>query len=58
MGAKVSAEMLAARKLIEKGTHTAYAAAKQCNISQGAISKSQWYKDFIAAGAKKRGKKK
>lgn len=48
MGARISAEMRAARKLVEAG-HTAYAAAKATGLTQGAISKSKWYKEFIAA---------
>lgn len=52
MGAKISAEMRAARKLVEAG-QSAYAAAKATGLTQGAISKSQWYKDYIAKqGAK------
>lgn len=44
MAAKLSAEMLKARKLIEAGA-TPYAAAKAAKISPQAIYMSKWYKD-------------
>ena len=47
MGAKISAEMKKARKLVEAGM-TAYAAAKLAGISQGAISKAPWRKAMLA----------
>lgn len=42
MGAKVSAEMLKARKMIEAGA-TAYRAAKDCGVTVSAITRSKWY---------------
>ena len=51
MGARVSAEMLAAQALLRQG-FTAYAAAKQTGISQGAISKSAACQAIIAERAK------
>lgn len=51
MAAKVSPEMQRARKMLEdsKGAATAYSVAKACNLTAGAITRSAWYKAFIAA---------
>lgn len=51
MAAKVSPEMQRARKMLEdsKGAATAYSVAKACNLTAGAITRSPWYKAFIAA---------
>lgn len=46
MGGKVSADMLRARALIEKGA-TAYRAAKTVGLTTGAITRSQWYCDRV-----------
>lgn len=50
MAAKVSPEMQRARKMLEdsKGAATAYSVAKACNLTAGAITRSPWYKAFIA----------
>lgn len=47
-GAKTSPEMLKARQMIEKGA-TAYAAAKECGLTTGAITRSVWYLEHRAA---------
>lgn len=44
MGAKVSKEMLKARRLIEQG-FTAYEAAKQSGVTKQAIYVSKWWKE-------------
>jgi len=51
MAAKISPEMQRARKMLEdsKGAATAYSVAKACNLTAGAITRSPWYKAFIAA---------
>lgn len=50
MGAHESEAMKRARDLVLGPLRlTAYAAAKQAGISQGAISKSKWYRAHIAA---------
>lgn len=51
MAAKVSPEMQKARALIAagKGKVTAYAAAKATGLTTGAITRSKWYRDFVAA---------
>lgn len=46
MGAKESAEMKRARKLVILGGMTAYAAAKRSGITRNAIYVSKWYKDW------------
>lgn len=46
MGARTSPEMLIAQSLLRQG-FTAYAAAKQSGISQGAISKSKACQEII-----------
>lgn len=50
MAAKVSAEMQKARKMLEdsKGLASAYSVAQACNLTPGAITRSAWYKAFIA----------
>lgn len=50
MAAKISPEMQRARKMLEdsKGAATAYSVAKACNLTAGAITRSPWYKAFIA----------
>lgn len=48
MGAKVSGEMLKARKMIEAGA-TPYGAAKACGVSISAITRSPWYIEFKRA---------
>lgn len=51
MGAKVSAEMVKAKQLVlEKGA-TAYSAAHACGLTTGAISRTKWYRDHVAAQA-------
>lgn len=49
MAAKISPEMQRARKMLEdsKGAATAYAVAKACNLTAGAITRSAWYKAFL-----------
>lgn len=51
MGAKISPEMEKARKLIVAGAGkvSAYAAAQATGLTTGAISRSAWYKKFIAS---------
>lgn len=51
MAAKISPEMQRARKMLEdsKGAATAYSVAKACNLTAGAITRSAWYKAFVAA---------
>jgi len=46
MGAKVSAEMLAAKDLIVNQGLSAYEAAKVAGISSSAIYMSDWYKKW------------
>lgn len=46
MGAKVSAQMLAARKLVTDQGLSAYEAAKVSGISSSAIYMSDWYKKW------------
>lgn len=50
MAAKISPEMQRARKMLEdsKGVATAYSVAKACNLTAGAITRSDWYKAFMA----------
>lgn len=50
MGAKTSSEMIKARLMIEKGS-TAYRAAKDCDVTVSAITRSTWYKEFKKAEA-------
>ena len=45
MGAKESAEMKKARKLVAEG-HSAYRAAQLAGISKQAIYMSNWYKEL------------
>lgn len=47
MGARTSSEMLRAQELLRQGL-SAYAAAKQSGISEGAISKSKVCQQIIA----------
>lgn len=51
MAAKTSAEMQRARKMLEdsNGLASAHSVAKACNLTPGAITRSSWYKAFIAA---------
>jgi hypothetical protein len=49
MGAKVSAEMVKAKQLVLEGGATAYAAAKATKLTVGAISRTKWYRDHVAA---------
>jgi molybdopterin-binding protein len=49
MGAKVSAEMVKAKSLVLEGGATAYAAAKATGLTVGAISRTKWYRDHVAA---------
>lgn len=46
MGAKVSAEMLAAKELVIAHGMSAYEAAKVAGITKSAIYVSKWYKEF------------
>jgi len=48
MGAKTSAEMIRARKLITEQGCTAYQAARATGLTVGAISRTQWYKSHVA----------
>lgn len=49
MGAKVSAEMLAAKELITNQGMSAYEAAKVSGITASAIYMSDWYKKWKLA---------
>ena len=53
MGAKQSAEMRKAMKLVLERGMTQAGAARAAGLTKGAISKSQWYRDFKAKTAKK-----
>lgn len=44
MGARESAAMVEARRLVIEEGHTAYAAAKATGLSRSAIYMSKWYK--------------
>ncbi len=57
MGAKQSAEMAKAKRLITEEGVTPYAAAQASGITRGAISKAKWYRDWIASKVAKKGKK-
>lgn len=46
MGAKVSAEMERARKLVTSEGMSPYEAAKVAGITRSAIYMSKWYKEF------------
>lgn len=46
MGAKVSAEMLTARKLVTEQGMSAYEAANVAGVSSSAIYMSDWYKKW------------
>lgn len=46
MGAKVSAQMQAARQLVTEQGVTPYRAAKLAGISPSAIYMSKWYKEM------------
>jgi hypothetical protein len=54
MAAKVSAEMLKAKRLVVERGLTPYAAAKEAKISTSAIYMSQWYKDRRDANKKRK----
>lgn len=51
MGARQSPEMDRAQELVTKRGYTQYAAAVETGITRGAISKSRWYRDFVAKQA-------
>lgn len=46
MGAKVSAQMMAARRLVTEQGMTAYKAAKLAGVSPSSIYMSKWYKEY------------
>lgn len=46
MGAKESAEMAEARRLVIDLGMTAYAAAKQAGVTRSAIYMASWYKEW------------
>jgi len=48
MAAKTSPEMLRAIELVKKGA-TAYRAAKECNVTTSAVTRSKGYRDHVAA---------
>jgi len=48
MGARESAAMVEARRLVTEEGHTAYAAAKAAGLSRSAIYMSKWYKTATA----------
>jgi predicted transcriptional regulator len=54
MGAKVSDAMRQARHMVEVEGKSAYEAAAATGITRGAISKSKWYREFVAKQAPKR----
>lgn len=49
-GAKISAEMRKARKMIEAshGDASAQSVAEACGLTTGAITRSKWYRDYMA----------
>lgn len=49
MGAKISAAMVKAKKLVIEQGVTPCAAAKQCNITRQSIYMAPWYKTWKAA---------